>query len=150
MPGDIQPSSVRVSVKDFNLPGPRKVTSQFPRAPAHDRLHLDISLQARRRPFLARPPRRAQIASWILALATGFPRTRARFLGEKKFLACCSEAQRVPCPFCAELILPAAKLCRFCGHELAPEWGRPAAPARGGGPAPITSWKMPPPPELRQ
>ncbi len=29
-----------------------------------------------------------------------------------------SEAARVPCPFCAELILPEAKVCRFCGREL--------------------------------
>jgi hypothetical protein len=26
--------------------------------------------------------------------------------------------QRVPCPYCAELILPGAKICRFCGREL--------------------------------
>ncbi len=29
-----------------------------------------------------------------------------------------SGAGRVPCPFCAELILPEAKVCRFCGREL--------------------------------
>ncbi len=27
-------------------------------------------------------------------------------------------AARIPCPFCAELILPEAKVCRFCGREL--------------------------------
>ncbi len=27
--------------------------------------------------------------------------------------------QRVPCPECAELILPAAKVCRFCGFKIA-------------------------------
>jgi hypothetical protein len=26
---------------------------------------------------------------------------------------------RVPCPYCAEMILPGAKVCRFCGRELA-------------------------------
>ena len=28
--------------------------------------------------------------------------------------------ERVPCPICAELIMPGAKKCRFCGHWLAP------------------------------
>lgn len=28
------------------------------------------------------------------------------------------EAARVPCPHCAELILPAAKKCPFCKSEL--------------------------------
>jgi len=27
-------------------------------------------------------------------------------------------AQRIPCPYCAEMILPDAKVCRFCGREL--------------------------------
>jgi len=27
-------------------------------------------------------------------------------------------AQRVPCPHCAELIKPTAKVCRYCGREL--------------------------------
>lgn len=29
-----------------------------------------------------------------------------------------AEPARVPCPKCAELVLPAAKVCRFCGHRL--------------------------------
>jgi uncharacterized OB-fold protein len=28
------------------------------------------------------------------------------------------EASRIPCPHCAELILPAAKKCPFCKSEL--------------------------------
>lgn len=28
------------------------------------------------------------------------------------------EGTRIACPQCAELVLPAAKVCRFCGHRL--------------------------------
>lgn len=45
---------------------------------------------------------------------------------------------RVPCPQCAEQIVATAKLCRFCGHQMAaaqpgaPE-GRPPAVAPSAG-----------------
>ena len=26
--------------------------------------------------------------------------------------------KRIPCPYCAELILPEAKVCRFCGRQV--------------------------------
>jgi Superinfection immunity protein len=29
---------------------------------------------------------------------------------------------RAPCPWCAEEILVAARVCRFCGHELPEDW----------------------------
>ena len=27
-------------------------------------------------------------------------------------------AERVPCPYCAEIIMPAASICPYCKHEL--------------------------------
>ena len=37
------------------------------------------------------------------------------------------EASRLPCPFCAEKILPAAKVCPHCQRDLAEGWaGAPA------------------------
>jgi len=32
--------------------------------------------------------------------------------------ATADESQRIPCPECAELIMPAAQKCRFCGADL--------------------------------
>lgn len=37
-----------------------------------------------------------------------------RFRSSTEFEA----GRRIPCPFCAEMILPNAKICRYCGREL--------------------------------
>ena len=29
--------------------------------------------------------------------------------------------KRIPCPYCAELILPQAKICRYCGRSVTPQ-----------------------------
>ena len=51
-----------------------------------------------------------------LLLAVALPRVeqRVRIPGPGDI----AEGARVPCPNCAELVLPAAKTCRFCGHRL--------------------------------
>lgn len=36
--------------------------------------------------------------------------------------------KRAPCPHCAEPILPAANVCRFCNRDLHEGWSRGAAP----------------------
>jgi hypothetical protein len=38
---------------------------------------------------------------------------------------------RYPCPFCAEPIVSAAKVCRFCGKELPARWAESAARRAG-------------------
>lgn len=35
------------------------------------------------------------------------------------------ELDRKPCPHCAEPILRAAKVCHFCGRDLADDWATP-------------------------
>ena len=37
---------------------------------------------------------------------------------------------RAPCPHCREQIIVTARLCRFCGRELAADWSRPLVPHR--------------------
>ena len=48
----------------------------------------------------------------LLALVYGLFWIRAQF----SFAA--QQQGRVPCPHCAELIQPAAKICRFCQREV--------------------------------
>ena len=34
--------------------------------------------------------------------------------------AIAEEPERIPCPHCAELIFPAAKVCKHCGRDVSP------------------------------
>lgn len=42
-----------------------------------------------------------------------------------------SREDRYPCPFCAEPIISAARVCRFCGKELPAGWSGAAARSAG-------------------
>ena len=42
-----------------------------------------------------------------------------------------SEATRIPCPSCGEMIVETAQLCRFCGVQLGPGGQMMPPPARG-------------------
>jgi hypothetical protein len=46
---------------------------------------------------------------------------------------------RLPCPFCAEMIISAAVLCRFCGRELPGNWATVARGASRSTPRQPTS-----------
>ena len=48
------------------------------------------------------------------------------------------EQARSPCPFCAEMIVNAAVVCRFCGRDLRTNWLRPS-PQLNLDPAPLIS-----------
>ena len=55
-----------------------------------------------------------ELALWVgaaLAFVYGFYRIRAYFQHS-------TEPARVPCPHCAELIQPAARICRFCQRDV--------------------------------
>jgi hypothetical protein len=51
-----------------------------------------------------------------------------------------ADQARSPCPFCAEMILDAAVVCRFCGRDLPVNWGHTKAdpsPQIGSTPGPM-------------
>jgi hypothetical protein len=65
-----------------------------------------------------------ELALWVgavLALVYGVYWIRGYFLRA-------SEPQRVTCPHCAELIQPAARICRYCQREVEEHLGRDRRP----------------------
>ncbi len=65
-----------------------------------------------------------ELALWVgaaLALVYGFYWIRAYFQHA-------SEPARVPCPHCAELIQPEARICRFCQREVEGQLSREKRP----------------------
>jgi hypothetical protein len=72
---------------------------------------------------------------WVLALvwaATG-PQTRGRPAAYRQPAE--SYGNRKPCPYCAELIMPQARVCPFCRSELTPENAKAAMQSESAEPA---------------
>lgn len=65
------------------------------------------------------------IIDWIItAVLIGMAivgRKKAPEPGEQISSPSGPSSSRVSCPYCAEMILPDAKICRYCGKELNPE-----------------------------
>jgi hypothetical protein len=57
----------------------------------------------------------------LLSLVYGFYWIRAQFSSVE-------QRGRVPCPHCAELIQPAANICRFCQREVGDQLATPKSP----------------------
>jgi hypothetical protein len=59
------------------------------------------------------------LLSWVAALVWACMTPR---------MATGSAEGRAPCPYCREPIIATARICRFCGRELATDWSRPLVP----------------------
>ncbi len=85
-------------------------------------------------PAIIAGARRARHFGGIFLLDLLFGWTVIGWLGTL-FWACTDEAEqaagRVPCPFCAEAILPAAKVCPHCRRELPETFAAQRATFRG-------------------
>lgn len=69
-------------------------------------------------PTLAIPSKRAATNSENRQV----PTIRSAMPGHESADSDPSKSGRVACPECAEMIMPAAKKCRFCATELPPGW----------------------------
>lgn len=64
------------------------------------------------------------LIGWVLALAMSMSAVKPdpKAAEWKPTSADDTDQQRLPCPVCAELILPAARKCQFCQSELPDGW----------------------------
>lgn len=68
-------------------------------------------------PLLIMPDRKKKAAEEVARLAVQTPTVNVNVV-HPPAPAIAPDADRRPCPHCAEMIMPAANVCRYCGRDV--------------------------------